>query len=106
VKAPQWHFYVLLCRDNTYYAGITTNLEARLRRHNDGKGSKYTRVRLPVRYVFHMTSEHMDERLAKRVEASFKKLDRGAKERFMNREGKTFDRLTRALGYACCTTFA
>ena len=106
MKDPQWYFYVLLCADGTYYAGITTNLKIRLQRHNDGKGAKYTRVRLPVRYVFHMTSARMDESMAKRVEASFKRLDRGAKERFMNREGKTFDRLTRDLGYACCTTFA
>ncbi len=34
------------------YTGWTKDLEARLRTHNAGKGSKYTRSRLPVELVY------------------------------------------------------
>jgi len=46
-----WHVYLLECSDGTYYCGITTNLERRLRQHNNGTASKYTRTRTPVRCI-------------------------------------------------------
>lgn len=52
--------YLLLCADGSYYAGFTTHLEERVKRHNAGKGAKYTRSRLPVCLVYYETfaSEH------------------------------------------------
>ena len=44
--------YILKCSDNTLYTGWTSNLEKRLRAHNQGKGAKYTRTRLPVTLVY------------------------------------------------------
>jgi len=29
-----WYVYILLCSDDTFYTGVTTNLERRLRQHN------------------------------------------------------------------------
>ncbi|MEE1515319.1 MAG: GIY-YIG nuclease family protein [Christensenellaceae bacterium] len=46
------YVYLLLCRDGTLYCGWTTDPSARLRAHNSGCGSKYTRTRLPVRMVY------------------------------------------------------
>ncbi|AEF93805.1 Excinuclease ABC C subunit domain protein [Desulfotomaculum nigrificans CO-1-SRB] len=43
--------YILKCSDNTLYTGITNNLEQRLAMHRQGKASKYTRARLPVKLV-------------------------------------------------------
>lgn len=43
-----WTVYILECRDNTLYTGITDNLEKRIACHNAGKGAKYTRGRGPV----------------------------------------------------------
>ncbi len=43
-----WTVYILECRDNTLYTGITDNLEKRIVCHNSGKGAKYTRGRSPV----------------------------------------------------------
>jgi putative endonuclease len=41
------------CNDNSLYTGITTNIEKRLRQHNDGpKGARYTRSRRPVTMVY------------------------------------------------------
>lgn len=40
--------YILECSDKTLYVGYTNNLEARIARHNQGKGAHYTKLRLPV----------------------------------------------------------
>lgn len=47
-----YYTYMLQCSDDTFYTGWTVDLEARLRAHNSGKGSRYTRVRLPVKLVY------------------------------------------------------
>lgn len=36
------YFYVLLCKDNSFYGGYTTDLTRRLKEHNEGTGAKYT----------------------------------------------------------------
>ena len=49
---PTHFVYILECRDGTLYTGWTTDPEARLRAHNEGRGAKYTRARRPVRLVY------------------------------------------------------
>ena len=44
--------YILKCSDGSYYVGSTTNLEIRIREHNDGVGSTYTALRRPVELVY------------------------------------------------------
>lgn len=43
---------MLQCKDNTLYTGWTVDLEKRFNTHNEGKASKYTRARLPVKLVY------------------------------------------------------
>ena len=43
--------YILECNDGSLYTGWTNKIEKRLESHNAGKGSKYTRARLPVKLV-------------------------------------------------------
>ena len=40
--------YLLRCADGTLYAGWTNDPAARLEAHNEGRGAKYTRGRLPA----------------------------------------------------------
>jgi len=47
-----WYFYILRCADNSFYCGITNNLKERLDEHNNGKGAKYTKTRLPVKLIY------------------------------------------------------
>jgi putative endonuclease len=47
-----WVVYVLRCRTGQLYTGCTTDLERRVGEHNSGKGSKFTRSRLPVSVVY------------------------------------------------------
>jgi len=58
MEGLNWYVYILSCSDGTYYTGITNNLKKRIKTHNSGKGSKYTRSRLPVFFVYIKTSEN------------------------------------------------
>lgn len=78
------YFYVVKCRDNSFYAGYTNNLERRIATHNAGKGAKYTRARLPVQCVHYETFETKQE--AMRMEYAFKQLSRETKEKYIRGE--------------------
>lgn len=69
--------YILKCADNTLYCGWTNDLEKRLKTHNEGKGAKYTRSRLPVTLVYYEAFETSVE--AQRREYQIKKLSRKQK---------------------------
>jgi len=47
-----WSVYIVQCADGTLYTGVAKDVDARVARHNQGVGAKYTRSRLPVRLVF------------------------------------------------------
>ena len=46
-----WKVYLLKCADNSLYCGITNDLASRIKKHNTGKGAKYTKSRLPVELI-------------------------------------------------------
>ena len=46
------HVYILHCADDTYYTGITNDLDRRVHEHNHNpKGAKYTKSRRPCTLV-------------------------------------------------------
>ncbi|MGB7062196.1 MAG: GIY-YIG nuclease family protein [Candidatus Zixiibacteriota bacterium] len=47
-----WQVYILRCSDDSFYCGITNKLKERLDEHNDRKGAKYTKTRLPVELIY------------------------------------------------------
>jgi putative endonuclease len=63
--------YFLECSDSSFYCGWTINLEKRLKCHNRGKGSRYTRSRLPVKMVYY--EEFLDRSSAMRRERKLKR---------------------------------
>lgn len=71
------YVYILYCKDSTLYTGWTNNLEKRIKSHNSGKGSKYTRCRLPVRLVYF--EEFSDKISAQKREYAIKQLCRSEK---------------------------
>ncbi|MFB6469311.1 GIY-YIG nuclease family protein [Cytobacillus sp. Hz8] len=78
------YFYVLSCKDGSLYAGYTTDLERRIKQHNDGKGAKYTRGRGPVKLIYSHAFETKGEAL--RTEYEFKQWSRKKKEAFLIKE--------------------
>jgi putative endonuclease len=61
------YVYILKCADGTLYTGWTNDLEKRIKAHNDGKGSKYTRSRLPVTVVYTEVYETPSEARSREV---------------------------------------
>ena len=70
--------YILECKDGTYYTGWTNNLEKRLKDHNEGKGAKYTKSRLPVSLVYQEPCT--DKSTALKREIALKRLTKIKKE--------------------------
>lgn len=79
----KWTLYLLLCRDQTYYIGITTDLPSRIKTHNEGKGAKYTRGRGPVQLVWSKTG--LTEGEARQKEIQMKKMTRSQKTVLIDR---------------------
>jgi uncharacterized protein (TIGR02453 family) len=73
-----WHVYLARCADGSLYTGVTTDLAARERAHNAGRGAAYTRSRLPVTLVHWEPAA--DRGAALRRELAIKQLSRGEKE--------------------------
>ena len=74
--------YILECSDSTFYTGITTNLDRRLKEHNTSKvGAKYTKARRPVKLIYSKEFNNRSE--ASVEEARIKKLSRVEKINFL-----------------------
>ena len=77
-----WYVYILECSDGTLYTGITTDLDKRVKTHNNGKGAKYTKARLPV--VLKASFESEDRSSASKEEYRIKQLTRKEKLKLIN----------------------
>lgn len=64
--------YILECSDGTLYAGWTNDIEKRLKAHNAGTASKYTRGRTPVKLLYTESLPTREQALSR--EAQIKKL--------------------------------
>jgi putative endonuclease len=70
--------YLLRCRDDSLYAGAAKDLAARLREHERGRASRYTRSRLPLALAWSCEVATWSEAL--REERRIKRLSRRAKQ--------------------------
>ncbi len=70
--------YILRCCDSSLYTGAAKDLEARVRKHEAGTASRYTRARLPVVLVWSRRVRTWSKAL--REEYRIKQLKRSAKE--------------------------
>jgi putative endonuclease len=73
----KWLVYIVRCADGSLYTGITTDVAARIKIHNSGKGAKYTRSRRPVKLVWKKMMK--SESVARKREAQIKKFSRAEK---------------------------
>ena len=69
--------YILECADKSLYTGWTKDIDSRVKAHNEGRGSKYTRARLPVKPVYFESFELEND--ARKRAAAIKKLSRKEK---------------------------
>lgn len=73
-KETGWYVYIIECKDGSFYTGITTNLQRRIKQHSSGKGAKYTKSHLFVKLLY---SEPQPSRsTASKREAEIKSLNK------------------------------
>jgi len=72
-----WCVYVLKCRKNYLYIGITNDLDARMMAHANGTGSKFVRAFRPFELVKVLSCK--DDKEARSLEYRLKKLKRDKK---------------------------
>ena len=86
VRKGRFFVYILECADNTYYTGYTPDLKRRVKLHNDGKGAKYTRTRIPVRLVWFKEFRYFKKAFLEEIR--IKKLSRKDKEVLIKSQAK------------------
>ena len=74
-----WYVYIVVGSDGTLYTGISNNIVKRIREHNSGIGSRYTRGRRPVKLLGKW--DCADKAQASKIEHKIKGLTRKDKLR-------------------------
>ncbi|MBR6396425.1 MAG: GIY-YIG nuclease family protein [Lachnospiraceae bacterium] len=73
-----YYTYIVRCADGSLYTGFTTDIEKRVKAHNEGKGAKYTKGRGPVSLVYFEASPTKEEAMSR--EWHIKRLTKPQKE--------------------------
>jgi putative endonuclease len=77
------NLYIVQCSDETFYTGVTNNLERRIQEHNSGINKEsYTFNRRPVKLVYHTYFKDFD--LAFEWETKIKKWSKAKKKALIN----------------------
>ena len=74
--------YIVECADGTYYTGWAIDPQKRTAVHNNGRGAKYTKMRLPVKLVY--VEEQPDRVTAMKRERAIKKMTRSQKQKLFS----------------------
>ncbi len=82
-SSDNWLVYMIRCRDNSLYTGITTDLERRFAQHAGGRGARYFRGHEPVEIVYQESGHSRSS--ASRREAAIKKLKTAEKWQLVQR---------------------
>jgi len=78
------YVYIIQCSDNSYYTGVTNDLDWRLQQHNEGTDTNaYTYKRRPVKLVFYEMFQNPTDAIA--FEKQVKGWRRAKKEALINR---------------------
>ena len=90
----QYHVYILLCADGSYYTGLTTDLEYRLAQHNAGEiPGAYTATRRPVKLVWFDTFPSKHDAFLR--ERQIKGWSRAKKETLINNDWERLQSVVR-----------
>lgn len=89
--------YIVKCSDNSYYTGVTSNLEQRITEHNNGKYTGYTSQRLPVILVYSNMFNNADDAI--RAENQIKGWSRAKKEALIEGDFEKLKELSKSSKY-------
>ena len=89
-----YYVYILKCSDDTYYTGVTSNINKRYAQHQSGYyKDSYTSKRLPVELVFY--AEFSMPGIAIEREKQIKKWSKAKKEALINNEFENLPNLAK-----------
>ena len=77
-----WSLYILECCDGSFYTGVSNDVDRRLREHQKGTASRYTRTRRPVVLAYREECGSRSRSLAR--ECAVKSLSRRRKEELIS----------------------
>jgi len=80
-KSSPWFLYMVRCKGNFLYTGITTNVERRFAEHQSGKGAKFLRGKTPLTLVFQQEIGSQSDAL--KLEIVVKKWSKAEKEKII-----------------------
>jgi putative endonuclease len=84
-----YYVYILECNDESYYTGVTNNLDERIAQHESGYVMTcYTFKRRPLKLVYSVQMDDINQAIA--LEKQIKGWSRKKKETFINED---WDRL-------------
>jgi len=79
-----WYLYVVKCRDESLYTGITTDIPRRIKEHNSKRGAFYTKNKIPVKLVYQEIMPNQSA--ARKREVQIKRLTRKEKVELVSRK--------------------
>lgn len=90
----RYYVYILLCTDNSYYTGVTNDLETKLLYHQNGYNPNcYTFHRRPVEIVYYTEFDDVNQAIA--FEKQVKGWSRSKKEAIINDEWEKLPNLSK-----------
>lgn len=100
----QYFVYILKCSDNSYYTGVTNDLERRFEEHQTGINKKsYTHNRRPVTLAFYTDFNDINQAIA--FEKQVKGWNRKKKEALINDEWEKLPSLAECKNQTSHTRF-
>ncbi|OHA11600.1 MAG: hypothetical protein A3H71_02990 [Candidatus Sungbacteria bacterium RIFCSPLOWO2_02_FULL_48_13b] len=63
-----WFTYLMLCKGNSIYTGVTNDVENRFKAHKAGKGGHYTSSHKPVKILYSEKFNTRSEALKREAE--------------------------------------
>jgi putative endonuclease len=91
-----YYIYILKCSDDSYYTGVTNNLERRLAEHQAGTDTKcYTFSRRPLELVYVDYSQNAMDAIAH--EKQIKGWTRAKKMALINKDMELLSKLSKCL---------
>ena len=87
--------YILECSNGQYYVGSTQDIDIRIKQHQAGEGSNFTKKPLPVKLVYYEKFQRIDEAFNR--EHQVKGWNRKKKEALINGRPELLPELSKAM---------
>ncbi|WP_462325926.1 GIY-YIG nuclease family protein [Desulfoplanes sp.] len=84
MSAHSWYVYMIRCRDNSLYTGVTLDVPKRYKEHLENKGARYTRAKGTAELVF--STPLASKSIAYGVEYRVKRLRKAVKEKIVREQ--------------------